>query len=149
MKKKDLFIHFLRQILDLYEFNLETEKDENGKLSFGLVDLQGANLWDIQSDRFYNLFGVVDRLDIYHNDYIFDALGDSGLYWDTWEELIKLEDKESDRDLTVAKFLCSDNIASELTKITPKYFEKYYNKIKDNRNDARKSFDYKLIKNYL
>lgn len=149
MKKKDLFIHFLRQILDLYEFNLETEKDENGKLAFKLLDLQGANLWDIEGDRFYNLFWVVDRLDVYHNDYIFDALWDMGLYWDTWDELIKLEDKEYDRDLTVAKFVCSDNIADELSKITPKYFEKYHNKVKNNRVDAWKPFDYKLIKNYL
>lgn len=104
---------------------------------------------DIEGDEFYNLGQVISRLDIYHEDYIYRDLLELGIERDTWDELIKLEDKEYDRDLTVAKFLCSDNIADELMKITPEYFEKYYNKVKENRVEAWKPFDYKLIKNYL
>lgn len=36
---------------------------------FGLVDLQGANLGDIEEDRFETAEDVFDRMDIYINDY--------------------------------------------------------------------------------
>lgn len=55
----------------------EVDADELGTtnaLVFNLVDEQGANLGDIENDYFYDLAGVLDRMDIYHNDYLFDDL---------------------------------------------------------------------------
>lgn len=55
----------------------EVDADELGtsqELVFNLIDEQGANLGDIEDDYFYDLAGVLDRMDIYHNDYLFDDL---------------------------------------------------------------------------
>lgn len=96
---------FVRDILELEEFDLETE----GTL-FKLNDCQGWNLWDIEWDRFDNLAEVLDRMDIYHNDYIYEPLEERE---ECWEEI-----KENDWDLTVKKFLSSNNIANILKWIT-------------------------------
>lgn len=51
-------------MLDLMEFRLI--KDENG---YGLIDLQGGNLGDIQSERFSSGAEIAERLDRYLYDY--------------------------------------------------------------------------------
>lgn len=64
----------LSQMLELYEFDLYVESDsrESNK-KFALLDLQGANLGNIEDDHFNNIAEVVDRLDIYHEEHIFNA----------------------------------------------------------------------------
>lgn len=55
----------------------EVDADELGTtnaLVFNLVDEQRANLGDIEDDYFDNLNGVLDRMEIYHNDYLYDDL---------------------------------------------------------------------------
>ena len=46
-------------------------KDQEG---FFLEDLQGANLGDIDQDRFTNAVGIIDRLDVYIDDYVYQDL---------------------------------------------------------------------------
>lgn len=58
-------------MLDLIEFELVNYED-----GYGLVDLQGANLADIESDRFQTVEQIIDRLDAYINDYYLDDLED-------------------------------------------------------------------------
>lgn len=68
-----------RAFLDLIEMELVRYED-----GFGVIDLQGANLGDIQSDRFQNASELIDRLDIYINDYyITDLEEEYTEYFDT------------------------------------------------------------------
>lgn len=68
-----------RAFLDLIEMELVRYED-----GFGVIDLQGANLGDIQSDRFQNASELFDRLDIYINDYyITDLEEEYTEYFDT------------------------------------------------------------------
>lgn len=52
---------------------------DNGKeKSIGLIDLQQANLGDIEGDRYEvstdGIINIIDRLDSYYEDYIFNGL---------------------------------------------------------------------------
>lgn len=58
-------------IIENEDFELEIGKDENGDNVFKLVDDNSANWGDIESDEFYNLATVIDRLEAYHDDYYF------------------------------------------------------------------------------
>lgn len=60
-----------KMIIESEDFELEIDKDENGDKVFKLVDDGMANLGDIESDEFYNLASVIDRMEIYHDDYYF------------------------------------------------------------------------------
>ena len=57
-------------IISLEEFSLATKTNDNGDRVFVLYDFQGANLGNIENEEFYTLGAVLDRLDIYHRDYI-------------------------------------------------------------------------------
>ncbi len=56
-------------MLDLMEFDLVKYED-----GYGLIDLQGANLCGIESDRFKTAEQIIERLDVYLNDYYFEVL---------------------------------------------------------------------------
>ena len=57
------------EMLDVIEF--EICKYEDG---YGLNDLQGANLGDIEEERFTTAEEIIDRLDVYITDYYFTDL---------------------------------------------------------------------------
>lgn len=58
-------------IIESEDFELKIDKDEDGDKVFKLVDDNSANWGDIESDEFYNLATVIDRLETYHDDYYF------------------------------------------------------------------------------
>lgn len=58
-------------IIESEDFELKIDKDENGDKVFKLIDDNSANWGDIESDEFYNLATVIDRLETYHDDYYF------------------------------------------------------------------------------
>ena len=67
------------QFLDLTEFRLVRHQndyneytDEHGHWS--LIDCQGANLGDINGDRFESGAQILDRMDIYIHDYIIEDI---------------------------------------------------------------------------
>lgn len=60
-----------KMIIESEDFELEIDKDVNGDKVFKLVDDNSVNLGDIESDEFYNLATVIDRLETYHDDYYF------------------------------------------------------------------------------
>lgn len=62
----DVFENFL----DLIEFDLIKTKDEDGKDAYALVDRQGGNLGDIESERFKNAWEIFERLEAYILDYL-------------------------------------------------------------------------------
>lgn len=69
-----------RSFLDVIEFELVFYGEEG----WGLIDLQGANLGDIEGERFQTGAEIIDRLDVYIRDYYLEDLeseaGDYGLY---------------------------------------------------------------------
>lgn len=69
MKRQNKWEELFEQFMDLTEFTLIKYKD-----GWGVVDRQGANLGDIQSDRFENAADIFDRMDVYIDDYFFNDL---------------------------------------------------------------------------
>ena len=100
--------------MELEEFNLYIAKgtEENeGQLVFKVSDVQWGNLWNIEGDEFLNLWQVVDRMDIYHKDYIFEPI-DCGDY------------AEQDAGINqMAVYLESDRVAETLIEIKPEDIE--------------------------
>ena len=94
----------LREFINFFEFDYELVKEAD-RYNIRLVDLQGVNLGDIESDRFtlntYGIMRIVDRLDTYYDDYIVDYLIDKFEKMNiikededyTYEELLKAYDE--------------------------------------------------------
>ena len=55
--------------LSVTDFKLIKHSD-----GFGLEDLQFANLGDIEGDRFTTAMGIIDRMDVYVNDYLLNDI---------------------------------------------------------------------------
>ena len=79
MKQQNKYEKLLDEFLDLTEFRLvkhqndyDEYNDEYGHWS--LIDCQGANLGDIENDRFNSVAQILDRMDIYIHDYIVEAI---------------------------------------------------------------------------
>ena len=81
------------EFLDLTEFRLLKHKDG----TFSLEDQQCANLGDIEDDRFTSASEILDRMDIYIQDYLIrdieDALDEKSIEIDcVWGEYGKYRD---------------------------------------------------------
>lgn len=65
----------INDFLGFFDFKLEKYED-----GYGVVDLQGANLGDIESQRFDHLSDIVERFydSIYISDYIDEPLREDG-----------------------------------------------------------------------
>ena len=62
------------EMLNVMEFELRKDKD-----GYYLKDLQDGNLGDIESDRFHSAATIVDRLDMYIDDYYIRDLCDEAM----------------------------------------------------------------------
>lgn len=100
------------QLLNTVEFRLVKYSD-----GWGLVDKQGANLGEIESDRFDDAAMILDRLDIYIGDYFVDDIRETmgeGASED-WPQLLKeartaMTPKELEYhrfDLDVLEMICN------------------------------------------
>lgn len=102
---KNTYEKLFDEFLDLTEFRLLKHKDG----TFSLEDRQCANLGDIEDDRFTSASEILDRMDIYIQYYIVEALSDIlddtgiSLEEDTLEGLLECRDKvpEADWDFDV------------------------------------------------
>lgn len=72
--EEDKWTNDFIELLDLIEFDLEKHDDADEDEKWSLIDKQGANLGDIEGDRFGDASGILDRLNIYIEDYIIDDL---------------------------------------------------------------------------
>ena len=70
MESQNRYEKIFDEFLDLIEFELV----KYSKNEFGLIDLQKANLGDIESDRFADAECLCERLDMYIYDYIVTSL---------------------------------------------------------------------------
>ena len=90
---KNTYEELFDEFLALTEFRLLKHKDG----TFSLEDRQCANLGDIEDDRFETASEVLDRMDIYIQDYLIrdieDALDEKSIEIDcAWEEYGKYRD---------------------------------------------------------
>ena len=125
IKDKAIIEDFLKQILDLYEFEIWIDINKEGDKIFRLNDLQGANWSYIEQEEFSTLADIVERLGSPHEDYIYRSLEER----EDAKEIIP----RNDWDLTVKRYLESNTIAKILNEIIPdeyvnlknegKYFE--------------------------
>ena len=96
MKKMNRPTEVFKQMLDLIEMQL-VQYD----VGFGLIDLQGVNLRDIESDLFTNAEDIVSRLDAYVNDYYYDDLENESYDQDLFDAFMEVV-KETDGGFAVA-----------------------------------------------
>ena len=69
MKTQNEYEKLFEDFLDLTEFTLIKHKD-----GWGLYDRQGGNFGNIEGDRFKSAAEILDRMDIYVDDYIREDL---------------------------------------------------------------------------
>ena len=129
MKQQNKYEKLLDEFLDLTEFRLVRHQNDYDEYSdeyghWSLIDSQGANLGDIEGDRFKSAAQIFDRMDIYIHDYIIediqDCLDETGYdyYTGNYQGLIEYcRDKlpENKWDLDVLDMICNhfDEISLE------------------------------------
>ena len=110
--KQEKIVKFFKEMLNVYEFDLIIDTYENAESVFRLKDLQGGNLGGIEQENFYTLQDIINRLDVYHQDYIYKPLEE--------KENIKLN--TNDWEIIAKKFIENENIEKVLKRIdTHKY----------------------------
>ena len=78
--------------LNTFDFDYEVGySDEFEKPCWKLIDLQGANLGGIEDDEFFGIDGIVDRLEIYYDDYLLDENESSDDYTELLDEMINAD----------------------------------------------------------
>ena len=91
MKKN--YAKICAMLLSDMDFKLIKQPEVEGIQYYSLEDLQGANLGQIEKDRFNNTTAMLDRLDIYYNNYILDDLNEiydlPDVYSKSFEELLE------------------------------------------------------------
>lgn len=94
-KYEELF----NEVLDIIDFELI--KYKNG---WGLIDKQLADLGDIESERFDNVVKLVDRLEMYIEDYFVEEIRIEAeeLAEMTWKEIIDTAPNELNRQQSEA-----------------------------------------------
>ncbi len=118
-----MFIDFL----DLTEFDLI--KDENG---YGVKDLQGGNLGNIEEDRFTNATEVIDRMDRYIFDYlvnpilmdVFNGEEQDCDFGELAQRAITLVKHTCGDDYDILDVLCNHGEEIDLVEIYKRYGEK-------------------------
>lgn len=114
-RQAEMFIsNQAKKIIEMEDFELLITSDNN---HFHLHDLQGANLGCIEDEKFDNLSQVIERMSIYHDDYIYNPIED------------RIDDNEiiliHDDDLINRRFIDSSYISQFLMNITPEKYESY------------------------
>ena len=117
------------EIIEIEDFSLEvvpytpdgTEQDndfEAGQKVFRLIDNSGANWGQIEHERFDNLASIIDRLEIYHGDFLEPFEGGGG-----YPELLA--------------FINDDEATKVLFECSPEDYEKYLTADKTMDSDMR------------
>ena len=93
-------------LMNMYEFKVKTLDDGNLQLE----DLQGACLGDICSEIFRDEWEIIDRMEMYHDDYIIRLLEeDFNTSFDTygeWTDFLQTQDQDNyGYDLAILRLL--------------------------------------------
>lgn len=112
--EKEKVVKFFTQILNQYDFEIIIDTDEISESIFRLRDYQKGNLGGIEQEKFYTLSDIINRLELYHQDYIYEPLESR----QNNNEIIAKDDWE----LIAKRYLEDDNVAIILSNIhTPEY----------------------------
>ena len=156
---KNKYEKLFDSFIELTEFTLVKYYD-----GWGLKDLQEGNLGDIESDRFEDALELIDRMDIYINDYLVRPIAENlgisqcGTTWGEMAKKYKGKAGESDFDVLILDALCNhpdeislENCAHEVfcekiyTVVCQTYDEGYsvisFHKQEDARNLAKLNAD--------
>lgn len=107
MKQQNKWEKLFDEFLELTEFALIRHKNDYNEITdeyghWSLIDYQGANLGNIEGDRFENANQILERMDVYIHDYIItdiEELAEENNIdlsdWDNWgwDELLSYRDK--------------------------------------------------------
>lgn len=138
-RNKQIIINFFNQMLNVYEFELMIDISKDTESIFRLIDMQKANLGIIEQEEFYSLEDIINRLDIYHNDYIYKPLEDRKMN----KEIIR----KDDWDMVAKRYLESDTVAKILGEVqATEYKELTNNKANFSINDVIKIVEEENIK---
>ena len=101
MKQQNKWEKLFDEFLDLTEFKLVKHQNEYNQYTdeyghWSLIDLQEANLGNIQGDRFKSAQEILERMTIYINDYIIadieECLEEKNLYPENgyvdWQDML-------------------------------------------------------------
>ncbi|MCI8548375.1 MAG: hypothetical protein HFJ38_05750 [Bacilli bacterium] len=130
-RNKQIIINFFNQMLNVYEFELMIDINKDTESIFRLIDMQKVNLGNIEQEEFYSLEDIINKLDIYHNDYIYKPLED--------RKMNKEKIRKDDWDMVAKRYLESDTVAKILGEVqTTEYKELTNNKANFSINDMIK-----------
>ena len=87
MKQQNKWEKLFDEFLDLTEFTLVRHQND-----WSLIDNQGGNIGDIEGDRFTSTYQILDRMDIYIDDYIAKPLEEELIEMGVDEELYSFDD---------------------------------------------------------
>lgn len=124
MKKQNKWEKLFDEYLDLIEFKLIKHQNDYDEYHdeigyYGLIDIQMANLGDIQSRRYKTAAQILDDLDSYLEDYIISPLLDcldevsldpqNPISNSFWSELLKYKNliPENEWDFNVLDMICN------------------------------------------
>ncbi len=133
-KKKEKIVKYFRQMLNVYDFQLVIDINKDLENVFRLNDIQKGNLNGIEQEEFYTLADIIERLDSYHQDYIYHPLEMKQ------DDNIKL--KKDDWDLVAKRYIENDTVANVLSQIhTKEYIDLITKKEKFEMQDIIKILD--------
>ena len=131
---KEKIVKFFRQILEVYDFQIMIDINENLENVFRLIDIQKGNLGGIEQEEFYTLSDIINRLDSYHQDYVYTPLENKK---SNNEKIPK-----DDWDLVAKRYLENNTVANILSEInTEKYVDLIGRKEKFDIQDIIKILD--------
>lgn len=105
---KNIYEQSLDHFLELTEFSLVKYPD-----GWGLVDNQGGNIGNIEGDRFNNAIMLIDRMDIYIEDYLVRPIEecldiqDKSICWGELAKNLIGKAGESENDVIILDALCN------------------------------------------
>ena len=108
-KYKEIIVKFFREIIQQYDFQIMIDINKDLENIFRLIDIQKGNLGEIEKEEFLNLADIIERLEIYHQDYIYTPLENKQ------NNNEKIE--KDDWDLVVKMYLENDTVAKVLKEI--------------------------------
>ena len=111
---KEKIVRFFNQILNVYDFKIMIDINNDSEKVFRLIDIQKGNLGNIEQEEFSTLADIIDRLDIYHQDFIYTPLDNKQ---NNNEKIAK-----DDWDLTAKRYIESNTIAKVLNQVYPKEY---------------------------
>ncbi len=119
-KKKEKIVKYFRQMLNVYDFQLVIDINKDLENVFRLNDIQKGNLNGIEQEEFYTLADIMERLDSYHQDYVYNPLEMKQ------DDNVKLQ--KDDWDLVTKRYIESDTVAEVLSEIHTKEYIDFISK---------------------